>query len=186
MLIYLITHPATKVEKTNPNKWKISREGWKQVKNLAKKRFWNDVEFIFASTERKANNAAEYWSKKYKIPMKIVKGIEEVNNRKYLPEKELWKNIDLFFAEPSRNARGWETANHCKERMINTMNKIIKKARKKHCKAIAIVSHGVVANLYICNFKKIRANFSTGQKKIGSWIIIDAEKKKVLSSWQTY
>lgn len=187
MKIYLITHPDTVINRRlRQEKWKISRDGWKQVRNLGKKKFWKDVEFIFTSTEPKANLSAKYWSKKHNIPMKIVNGIEEIDNRKFLPKKKLSKNLDLFYAEPSKHAGDWETAEHCLKRMIKAINKTRGESRKKHYKGIAIVSHGAAANLYVCHLKKILPNASTGQKKIGSWIKINSEKQKVLSKWQSY
>ena len=100
MKIYLITHPDTVVSsKIPPSKWKISRDGWRQVRNLGRKDFWKEVSFIFASREPKANLAAKHWSKKRNIPMKIVDGIEEMNPRRFLRRSVLIKNDVLFYKE---------------------------------------------------------------------------------------
>jgi len=192
MLIYLITHPMVTVDKKLPhNKWKISKEGWKQVRNLAKEKIWKDVQFIYASVEPKANCAAKYWSKKHKIPMKIVKNIEEIRRSRgnlpdWLPRKKLYEAVDAFYSNPDKRMLTWETANEMKRRMIGAMNKIINDAKKKRYKAIAVVSHGAVANQYVCSLKKIKASRKTEQKKIGSWIVIDADRKKVLTKWRAY
>ena len=187
MKIYLITHPDTVIDSQRPiNRWKISKDGWKQVKNLGKKRFWNNVEFIYASTEPKANLSARYWSKNHNIRMKIVAGIDEVNDRKFLPKKKLWENADLFYAAPRKSAGGWETAENCLKRMVKSINRIKNESKRKKYQSIAIVSHGAVANIYVCHLKKVRASVKTGQKKIGSWIIIDAGKNKILTKWQAY
>ncbi|HLC39749.1 MAG TPA: histidine phosphatase family protein [archaeon] len=188
MKIYLITHPDTvPTSEKVPPKWKISEDGWKQVRSLAKRKFWSEVEFIYASTEPKAHLAGRYWAKKHRIPMKIVEGIDEIRKRnQFLRKKQLWENVDYFYANPAKSARGWETARNCLERMLKAFNRIVSTEKKKKRKAIAVVSHGAVANLYVCHLKKIKPSRKVGQKKIGSWIVIDTDRKKVLTKWRAY
>ena len=80
MKLYFITHPAVNIDPNIPvYKWSISEEGWRQVLNLANEPFWKEVDAIFASTEQKANKAAEFWSQKFDIPLTLVDGIEEID-----------------------------------------------------------------------------------------------------------
>ena len=125
MKLCFITHPMVNIDSQVPiNKWSISDDGWEQVKSLAREQFWKDVDIIFASTEQKANKAAEFWSKKFNIPLKIVEGIQEIDRSStgMLPEEEFWKQVDGFYARPSERVRGWESANECLERMIRTID----------------------------------------------------------------
>lgn len=187
MKIYLITHPDTVVDRDlRPEKWKISRDGWSQVRNLSKKKFWDEISFIFASVEPKANLAARYWSEKHGIPMAIFRGIEEIRNRQYVPKRKLLKVADAFYSHPEKNSGTWETADHCLKRMKKSFKKILEQSKKRNCSAIAVVSHGAVSNLYVCDMRKIPASAAKGQKKIGSWIVIDAKKRKVVSKWHAY
>lgn len=187
MKIYLITHPDTVIDSgLRPEKWKISRDGWKQVRSLSRKKFWSEINFIFASIEPKANLPAKYWSEKHGIPMAIFRGIEEIRSRRYVPKRRLLKVADAFYSHPEKNSGTWETADHCLKRMKKSFKKILEESKKKGYNAIAVVSHGTVSNLYVCDMKKIPATERRGQKKIGSWILIDAKKRKVISKWHAY
>lgn len=170
---------------TPVNEWSVSEEGWKQVENLSKEPFWKEVDIIFASTEQKANKAAEFWSRKFKIPFKIVDGIEEIDRSStgFMKEIELWKIVDEFYAKPAERVRGWESANECLERMEKTINRIIKENPDKN---LAIVSHGAVGNLYASFIKSIKPSRSTGQTTIGSWFVLDLETNKIISDWRGY
>ncbi len=185
MKLYFITHPSVNIDPNIPvNKWSISEEGWKQVRNLSDEPFWKEVDVIFASTEQKANKAAEYWSRKFNIPLTIVDGIEEIDRSStgFLSE-DFWKVVDEFYAEPSERVRGWESANECLKRMISTIDNITKNNQGKN---IAIVSHGAVENLYACHIKGITPSHITGQTKIGSWFVLDLNTRKIISDWREY
>ncbi|MEK6909805.1 MAG: histidine phosphatase family protein [Candidatus Aenigmatarchaeota archaeon] len=186
MKLYFITHPAVNIDPDIPvNKWSISKEGWKQVRNLSDEPFWKEVDVIFASTEQKANKTAEYWSKKFNIPLTIVNGIEEIDRSStgFIAENEFWKTADDFYATPDKKVRGWESANECLDRMVKAMEKIVAENGGKN---IAVVSHGAVGNLYACRIKGTRPSHLTGQTKIGSWFVLDLNTRKIISDWREY
>ncbi len=189
MRIYLITHPDTVVDRKKPiKKWKISQYGWKQVKKLAKRSFWREVRCIYVSSEQKAKLAGEFLAKTHKIPLSTVKGIEEIDrsSTEYLREKELRVNINTFYAEPAKSARGWETANHALERTIGAIASIIHTSVKKQYGCIAIVTHGVTANLYVARMKRVIPSVNSGQRKTGSLLIIDTDRNRISSGWRPY
>ena len=185
MKLYFITHPAVNIDpKTPVSRWDISKEGWKQVERLSKEAFWKEVGAIFASTEPKANMAAEFWSKKFNIPMKVVDGIQEINRSStgFLPDEEHAEIVNGFYENPTKRIRGWESANECIDRMNNAMNKIIDESKGNN---VAVVSHGAVGNLYVCYIMNIKPSPRTVQKKIGSWAVINVGTKQI-SGWKDY
>ncbi len=187
--IYLITHPDTVIDSKRPiNLWRISRQGQKQVKTLSSNNFWRDVECIFASTEPKAKIAAEAWAIIHKIPLRLTKGIEEIDrsSTEYLPKRQLLNNIKSFYCKPRERVRGWESAEHALKRMIAAMTRIERYSSQKGYVCIAVVTHGVVGNLYVAYLRKIIATLETGQRSPGSWLIIDSRKKRIGSHWNPY
>ncbi len=186
MRMYFITHPVVNIDpRIPPNKWSISEEGWKQVRNLSKELFWKDVDTIFASTEPKANKAAEFWSKKFGIPFSIVDDIQEIDRSStgFVSQSDLNYIIDRFYSKPEERVRGWESANECLERMVRTINRLTEENRNKN---IVIVSHGAIGNLYACKIKGIKPSEHTGQTKIGSWFVLDLEANRIVSDWKEY
>lgn len=186
MKLYFITHPAVNIDPSiAANKWSISEEGWRQVRNLSNQPFWKEVDAIFASTEQKANKAAEFWSKKFNIPLEIVDGIQEIDRSStgFLPEDEFVKIVNEFYTNPDEKVRGWESANECLDRMVKAIDKIIAGNNGKN---IALVSHGAVGNLYTCHIQGIKPSRLKGQTKIGSWFVLDLSARKIISVWREY
>lgn len=188
-LIY-ITHPETVIDPQFPIKqWKISENGWKQVRHLVKLPFWEEVDTIYSSSENKALRTAEqiesHWGNlKFPIPFGNEE-LEEVDRSAtgFLKKDDYEKTMRKFFSHPEKSLNGWETANAATKRTIKVVSQIMEENVDK---TIAIVGHGIVGGLLICSLKNIPPTETMLQKRLGSILQIDWDKKRLLSMWVSY
>lgn len=105
---------------------------------------------IYASTERKALDAAEHLASHLSLAVHTLHDLGE-NDRSstgYLPAREFEQVATAFFAAPRESVRGWEKAVDAQARIVAAANEVAN--RTIDLAAVAIVSHGAVGTLLYC------------------------------------
>ncbi len=149
--IYFITHPDVDIDPNIPiTDWSLSDRGMKRMQITLTLEWVKSIQSIFCSTEKKAIDGAQVLSDYLKVPFTTLQELGE-NDRSatgYLPKQEFELVADQFFSEPSQSVRGWETALAAQSRVVEAIQKIVDSENTSG--PIAIVSHGAVGTLLLC------------------------------------
>ena len=102
-LIYFVTHPDVVIDKDIPiPRWDLSDVGVSRTKKLLKKDWIETIDVIFSSTEEKAKTTAKIVAEHLNLPFNQVESLGEMNRSStgLLEEKEFWREVKKFFANP--------------------------------------------------------------------------------------
>ena len=156
------------------------------MRKLLAKPWARSIGSVYCSAEQKAIDGAEILSAHLSIGYRVVEGLGEIDRSAtgYLPEQEHAATAALVFAHPERSIRGWETARHAQQRIVEMVKIITERVTEKG--NIAIVSHGGVGTLYLCHLADCpiscteRQPGSTG----GNYYCFDAQSGVLIHSWR--
>lgn len=185
-IVYFITHPEVSIDPSLPvPDWHLSEKGVERMKQLLSKQWIQDVKSIYSSSEQKAIDGAEILSSHLSLKYVIISELGE-NDRSstgYLPKEEFNAIVKEFFSHPNDSIRGWETAFHAQQRIIEAIDSILKREYKNQ--KIAIISHGGVGTLYLSHLKGCSISVSEDQPGSGggNYFAFDALTKKLLQGW---
>ncbi len=188
--LVFITHPAVEIDpQISINQWQISQDGQKQIENLLKYPFWEEVDVIYSSQEGKALNTAKQIRAHFAgLKSPAPEGtfdLHEIDRSAtgVLPKEVYDKAIEEFYQNPDKSYKGWETANAAKERITKVVTQIMEDNAGK---TVAIVGHGATGTLLACRIKKIEPSFAEDPHTNGCIMTCDWDKKTVLSPWTKY
>jgi broad specificity phosphatase PhoE len=185
--VYFITHPNVVIDPAVPvPRWPLSGEGRERLAKLLAQPWIGGIGAIYCSTEQKAIDGAEILARHLSLDYEMVEELGE-NDRSstgYLPPDEFQATVDSFFRHPDRSVRGWETARHAQQRIVQAIANIIERDRGQG--DIAIVSHGGVGVLYLCTLKHCPIDRTEGQPGThgGNYYCFDAGSKTLLHGWR--
>ena len=90
--------------------------------------------------------------------------------------------MHAFFGEPLLSHRGWETAAAAQERIADALETVL--ARSPADGDVAIVSHGGVGTLLLCQLKGAAIHRAEDQPGQGHWFAFDRDSRRVLHGWR--
>lgn len=172
--IYFITHPNVKVEPdVELTDWGLSVEGWVRWGKVMEQSWIMDIQAVFSSTERKAREPAGVLAEKLDLPLVMKEELGEMDRSStgFLPREEFEKVADEFFANPNESIRGWERAVDAQDRIVKAVTKIVNQS--EDIGDIAIVSHGGVGGLLMCDLKNIPITRDEDQPGQGYYFVFD-------------
>jgi broad specificity phosphatase PhoE len=152
--IYFITHPDVEIDPAIPvPQWPLSERGRSRIRRLLSRDWLFQVDAIYCSSEQKAIDGAAMLSKATGIPVHQVAALGETDRSAtgYLPRAEFETIVEAFFACPSESVRGWERADAAQARIVGALEQLACTASGSG--AIAVVSHGGVGALLLCQLK---------------------------------
>lgn len=181
--VYFISHPEVIVDSAVPvTEWALSEIGAQRMQAFVKHPTLTHVSAVFASSERKAVQAARLLSEPRGLPLEIIKELGE-NDRSstgYLEKTKFEAAADAFFAAPTHSFHGWETAHDAQKRIVRAIDQIISKASTGD---LAIISHGAVGTLFKCSLKAIPITRSEDQSNQGNYYAFDSKSRHLLHDW---
>ena len=141
---------------------------------------------VWCSDERKAIEAAAVIGDAIGIPPRRLSDLGE-NDRSstgYLPRAEFEATADAFFANPNRSVRGWETAADAQARVVVAVGTVLTQTAGD--RDIALVSHGGVGTLLLCQLKMCPINRAQDQPGDdgGNYFSFDASTRSLHHGWQ--
>jgi broad specificity phosphatase PhoE len=154
--VYFITHPDVRIDpKTPVPDWSLSERGMARMHAALAQPWVSQLSAVYSSAERKARDAAGVLSERIGWQLRIDPDLGEVDRSAtgYLPHHEHEAAADAMFAQPDVSARGWETARHAQARVVKAVLSIV--AADRTAGAIAIVSHGAVGALLLCQLSGV-------------------------------
>jgi len=150
--VYFITHPEVVIDPAVPvPRWPLSGRGRERMSALTSAEWAGGLRAIYASEETKAVEAARILADPIGVTPVLVADLGE-NDRSatgFLPGAEFEATADAFFASPDRSVRGWETARSAQRRIRRAVDALM--TGETEPGSIAIVSHGAVGTLLLCD-----------------------------------
>jgi broad specificity phosphatase PhoE len=184
--VHFITHPEVTIDPAVPvPDWPLSPRGRARMRLALEQPWLAGVRTVFSSAERKARDAAAIIAEHLGLSPIIIEDLRE-NDRSatgYLPKAEFDSIADRFFASPNESVRGWERAVDAQCRIIDAVQRAIAMAPEGN---IAIVSHGGVGALLLCQLKDSPISRTEDQPGAGGGHVysFDAASRRLLSDWR--
>lgn len=181
--LYFITHPEVVVEPNRPvSRWHLSDRGIHRMRSFAALEEMQGVQSIWASGETKAIEAAGILAGSLGLPVNVFSDLHE-NDRTatgFLPPAEFEKMADAFFARPHESVRGWERAADAQLRIKSAFASIL----ERHSEGdIAIVAHGAVGTLLLCDLMNVEIDRLHDQPFQGHFWTYSIDDGAVLHRW---
>ena len=185
--VHFITHPEVQIDPAVPvPDWPLSAAGARRMRLAAGRPWLAGVKSLFASTERKAMDAASLLAERLGIDPVAMEGLGE-NDRSatgYLPRAEFEAVADEFFARPEQNVRGWERATDAQRRIVGAIEQAMVLSSAEG--DIAVVSHGGVGALLLCHLKGVPISRDADQPGNGGGHVFsfDRASRRLLTGWR--
>ena len=183
--VLFVTHPEVHVDPAVPvPDWELTPRGRDRMRLFAEGPDVREVRSVWSSRERKATEAAELLAAQLGLKPRTLEQLAE-NDRSstgYLPPELFEPAVHAFFGEPLLSHRGWETAAAAQERIADALETVL--ARSPAEGDVAIVSHGGVGTLLLCQLKGTAIHRAEDQPGQGHWFAFDRDSRRVLHGWR--
>ena len=154
--VFFITHPEVVIDRNMPvPAWPLSEVGQARMRAALGRPWLRGIRSIYASTERKAVDAASIMAGGLGLEFATLATLGE-NDRSatgYLPRDEFEAVADQFFARPLQSVRGWERAVDAQRRIVGATEAVL--AVAPNTGDIAIMAHGAVGALLMCALESV-------------------------------
>lgn len=184
---YFISHPDVEVRPDTPvPDWPLSPTGHARMRQGLGLPWVAGIGALYASTERKARDAADHLARHLALPVHELADLGE-NDRSstgYLPRAEFERLADAFFASPETSVRGWERAVDAQARIVAAATSIA--SRSIGHASVAIVSHGAVGTLLYCHLagEKIDRRYDQPGNGGGNYFSYSMSPPKANTWWR--
>jgi broad specificity phosphatase PhoE len=182
--VFFITHPDVAIDPSVPiPDWPLNERGRARMCAMAACPWVRGVRRIFASSERKARDAAQILADGLGLSAySIIANLGE-NDRSatgFLAKDEFEATADAFFAQPLQSIRGWEPAADAQARIIGAVEQAVSQIPERV--DIAIVGHGGTGTLLYCHLAGVAIDRRYDQPATngGNWFAFDWTSRKLL------
>ena len=150
--LLFITHADVVIDPEMPvERWPLNARGRARHEAFSSGSEVAKVTAIYASAEQKAQDGAAILAAVRGLEVQTVEALHE-NDRTatgFLPREEFETVADAFFAAPEVSVRGWERAVDAQARICGAVRGIVE--ADVTAGDIAIVAHGAVGALFLCD-----------------------------------
>jgi len=186
--VYFLTHPDVLIDPKIPVPlWSLSERGLQRMKKVLNESWIQDIDSIYCSTEKKAIDGAEIVADHLALHFEKIEKLGE-NDRSstgFLNSDDFEETADLFFSNPDKSIRGWETATAAQKRITDCLTEILKKDSKKG--DILIIAHGGVGTLLLCSIKQSNISRKEDQPSTngGNYFLYNTDPRELIHGWKT-
>jgi broad specificity phosphatase PhoE len=184
--VHFLTHPEVVIDPEVPvPDWELSELGQRRAGQVATR--LAAIGSLWASPEAKAEQASRIIGERIGLEASVLTGLAELDRSStgFLPEPEFWATYQDFLALPSQSSKGWETAVVAQRRIVAALDTVLQRTAGSTAD-VAVVSHGGVGALMLCQLLGTPIQRLVDQPKQGSHFSFDADTGEVLSTWQVY
>ncbi|MDO8322643.1 MAG: histidine phosphatase family protein [Phenylobacterium sp.] len=185
--IYYLTHPQVVIDPAVPvPHWPLTEVGRRRAGMFADTLAGGSVTAVWSSDEQKALDGGAIIAGRLGVPHRIDPDLGE-NDRSatgYIAPPEFWEVVAEFFGKPDESVRGWETARHAQDRIVNAMQRL---ARDEPTRGdIVVVAHGGVGELLMAHLQDVAIGAAEKPQHAGGgcWIEIDKDGFSLLAGWR--
>ena len=183
MRVYVVSHPEVAVDPAVPvPSWGLSAAGRARLVHLLAQPWAATLSRVVSSTETKAVQTAEALAAPLGLPVVLDERLGE-NDRSstgFLPPARFEALADEFFARPDSSVSGWETARDAQRRISAAVARAVAGAVGD----LAVVSHGGVGTLLLCDLLGVPIDRRHDQPGQGSWYVFDPVTRRVPHGWR--
>ena len=190
--VYYVTHPDVVVDPDVPvPRWPLSDVGLARMQRLLEAPWVSGLRSVFCSTEQKALDGAGVLTHHLGIAYTALAELGETDRSStgFMSRQEFEAVSERFFAEPDSSVRGWETAADAQRRMVEAVDRVVRRADPAG--DTAIVAHGGVGALLLCSLRGVPISGDLEQPRRGPepgtvggcWFNFDAQSRKLLHGW---
>ena len=182
--VFFITHPDVAIDPAVPvPDWPLNERGRKRMRLMTTHSWIRTVRRLFASSERKACEAAQLLADGLGLDGYTVIPALSENDRSatgFLTKAEFEATADQFFARPQESVRGWERAVDAQIRIVNAVDQALSQAAPFD--DVAIVGHGGTGTLLYCHLMglPIDRRYDQPATNGGNWFAFDRTTRKIL------
>ena len=189
--VFFITHPDVAIDPSVPvPDWPLNERGRARMHAMRALPWVRGLRRIFASSERKARDAALILAKNlghdgYSVITDL--GENDRSATGFLARDEFEATVDAFFAQPLQSIRGWEPAAAAQERIVRAIEQAMSQTPEVAAD-IAIVGHGGTGTLLYCHLAAVPIDRRYDQPATngGNWFAFDRASRKLASGgWQS-
>lgn len=138
-MLYLIRHPATRVEQGRPpEEWQLSEEGGRQLDALLKQEFWGEIRHVYSSSEPKAAVVAHGAAEAHGVPFSLHDDLRELKRTGFVVDYD--GMVARVFETPACQINGWESLDAARDRVWDFLEEVAARGPLP----AAVVSHGLV------------------------------------------
>jgi len=185
-----MTHPDVAIDPSVPvADWPLNERGRSRMYAMTACPWARGVRGIFASSERKARDAAQILADGLGLNgYSVIANLGE-NDRSatgFLAKDEFEATVDAFFAQPLQSIRGWEPAADAQARIVRAVELAVSQTLE-HVD-IAIVGHGGTGTLLYCHLAGVAIDRCYDQPATngGNWFAFDRASRKLrCDGWQS-
>jgi len=127
--VFFITHPDVVIDSGVPvPDWPLNERGQARMRAMTAQPWARVVRRIFASSERKARDAAQILAEALGLGVYSVIANLGENDRSatgFLAKDEFEATVDAFFAQPLQSIRGWEPAADAQIRIVGAVEQAL-------------------------------------------------------------
>jgi broad specificity phosphatase PhoE len=189
--VFFITHPDVVIDPGVPvPDWPLNERGRARMHAMTAQPWTRGVRRIFASSERKACDAAQILAEDLGLDgYSVIADLGE-NDRSatgFLARDEFDATVDAFFAKPKESIRGWEPAADAQARIVRAIEQVVSQALEPAAD-IAILGHGGTGTLLYCHLAglPIDRRYEQPATNGGNWFAFDRVSRKLLcDGWQS-
>ena len=179
----MVTHPEVAVQPHVPvPQWGLSAVGRARLVHLLAQPWAGELTRVVSSTERKALETAHALAGPLGLAVQTDEDLGE-NDRSatgYLPPAEFDAVVEEFFARPGESVRGWEPALAAQRRFTAAVARAVSGARGD----VAVVAHGGVSTLLLCDLVGVPVDRAHDQPGQGSWFTFREEPRRLVHGWR--
>ncbi|WP_296597298.1 histidine phosphatase family protein [Phenylobacterium sp.] len=153
--IVFITHPEVVIDPAVPvPRWPLSAKGRTRMETFADALAGGPVAAVWSSDEQKALDGGAILAERLAAPHRVDPRLGE-NGREstgYIAPPEFWEVVAEFFAKPDESVRGWETARHAQQRIVDAVTRLDANSPPG---VVLVVSHGGVGALLTAHLQGV-------------------------------
>jgi broad specificity phosphatase PhoE len=189
--VFFITHPDVVIDPSVPvPDWPLNERGRARMRAMRALPWARELRRIFASSERKARDAAQILAEDlghdgYSVIADL--GENDRSATGFLAKNEFEETVDAFFAHPQESIRGWEPAADAQARIVRAIDQVVSQAPEPAAD-IAIVGHGGTGTLLYCHLAELPIDRRYDQPATngGNWFAFDRINRELLyEGWQS-
>jgi broad specificity phosphatase PhoE len=182
--VLFVTHPEVDADPAVAvPEWELTDRGRERMRQFAEGPEVREVRAVWSSRERKAADAAALLAGQLGLEPRTLEQLAESDRSStgYLPPELFEPALQAFFGEPLLSHRGWETAAAAQERIADALETVLARSPEGD---VAIVSHGGVGTLLLCQLKGTAIHRAEDQPGQGHWFAFDRETREMLHGWR--
>jgi broad specificity phosphatase PhoE len=181
--VYVVSHPEVVVDPDVPvPEWGLSAAGRARLTHLLAQPWVATLTRVVSSTERKAVETAQALVARLGLPLVLDDQLGETDRSAtgFVPPAQFEALADEFFARPDDSVSGWETARDAQRRITAAVARAVAGADGD----VAVVSHGGVGTLLLCDLLGVPIDRRHDQPGQGSWYVFDPVTREVPHGWR--